>query len=100
MSDRTADLAQRPSHGAGPLLQRAKLSVAGGFRTRAGMEKALDPEAGCTDFISLGRPICSNPSFCKDMLEGRIKRAPAVDLQLSLQSCKSLPRHSRASGRI
>jgi 2,4-dienoyl-CoA reductase-like NADH-dependent reductase (Old Yellow Enzyme family) len=44
-----------------------KIILTGGFRTKAGMEAAL--QAGICDMIGLGRPIIANPMFAKDVLE-------------------------------
>jgi 2,4-dienoyl-CoA reductase-like NADH-dependent reductase (Old Yellow Enzyme family) len=44
---------------------RMPLMVTGGFRTRAGMEAAL--EADC-DVIGLGRPLCVQPDFPRRLL--------------------------------
>ena len=48
--------------------------VAGGFRTRAGMDDALDK--GATDMIGLARPFCVDPAFPCRMLAGELPALP------------------------
>jgi NADH:flavin oxidoreductase / NADH oxidase family len=43
-----------------------KVILTGGFRTKAGMEQAL--QAGICDMIGLGRPIIANPMLSKEVL--------------------------------
>lgn len=56
-----------------PLINDAKLAVTGGFRSVGPMNGALAD--GSTDFIGLGRPLCSEPYFCRDLLSGAITQA-------------------------
>ena len=44
------------------------LAVTGGFRTAAGMERALSD--GAADMVGLGRPLCVQPDFPKQVLAG------------------------------
>ncbi len=49
----------------------------GGFRSRAGMEAAL--ESGDVDVIGLGRPLCTLPDLPKKLLDGSLAEAPAYE---------------------
>ena len=46
------------------------LMVTGGFRTRAGMDAALN--AGACDMIGLARPMCSDPDIANKLLSGAV----------------------------
>ena len=50
------------------------LMLTGGFLTRKAMEKALQNDE--LDFIGMARPFAINPNMAKDLLEGKIKKAP------------------------
>lgn len=54
-----------------PALNKTKTYVTGGFRTAAGMVKALDS----VDGVGLGRPVCQEPHLCRDLLEGKVYSA-------------------------
>jgi len=54
-----------------PALKQTKCYLTGGFRTVGKMVEAL----GTVDGIGLGRPLCQEPRFCKDVLEGKVKGA-------------------------
>lgn len=64
------------------------LMVTGGFRTRSGMEAALDGEA--TDVIGIARPFCTHPEATRRLLDREIDSLPAFERQL----------HLRARGRL
>jgi 2,4-dienoyl-CoA reductase-like NADH-dependent reductase (Old Yellow Enzyme family) len=64
------------------------LMVTGGFRTRAGMEAAL--ESGATDMIGLARPLCTHPDVARRLLDREIDALPAFEGRL----------HLRANGRL
>jgi 2,4-dienoyl-CoA reductase-like NADH-dependent reductase (Old Yellow Enzyme family) len=52
-------------------LTKTKTYVTGGFKTVGGMVKALET----VDGVGLGRPLCQEPRFCKEVLEGKITGA-------------------------
>ena len=56
-----------------PNLKKTKLFVTGGFRTAAGMAKAIEDNS--TDGIGLGRPICEEPLLPKRILSGEVLSA-------------------------
>ena len=56
-----------------PNLKKTKLFVTGGFRTAAGMAKAIEDNS--TDGIGLGRPICEEPLLPKLVLSGEVLSA-------------------------
>lgn len=47
-----------------------KIMVTGGFRSRAGMAKAL--ASSSTDLIGIGRPACANPALPRTLLDPSI----------------------------
>lgn len=59
-----------------PALKKTKVYVTGGFRTVAGMVKALDT----VDGVGLARPICQEFQLCSDILSGKVKGAIAQKL--------------------
>lgn len=61
---------------------RMPIMVTGGFRTRAGMEDAL--QAGHTDMVGLARPFCTNPDFPKRMFKGEMDTLPIPEDKLVL----------------
>lgn len=61
---------------------RMPIMVTGGFRTRAGMEAAL--QEGHTDMIGLARPFCQVPDFPARMVAGTLERLPVAEDQLVL----------------
>ncbi|NGY06533.1 NADH:flavin oxidoreductase/NADH oxidase family protein [Solimonas terrae] len=58
------------------------LMVTGGFRTRAGIEEALD--SGAVDVVGLGRPLCGEPDLPKRLLAGEITEMPRYEKQMQL----------------
>lgn len=56
----------------------------GGFRSRSGMEAAL--ESGEIDVIGLARPLCTMPDLPKKLLAGLIDEAPAHERAHATQS--------------
>jgi 2,4-dienoyl-CoA reductase-like NADH-dependent reductase (Old Yellow Enzyme family) len=52
------------------------LMVTGGFRTRAGMDEALD--TGAVDVIGLGRPLAIQPEAPAQLLNGEVKSLDAI----------------------
>ncbi|KAJ5934408.1 hypothetical protein N7466_003955 [Penicillium verhagenii] len=62
-----------------PGLTKTKTYVTGGMKTVEGMVKALDT----VDGVGLGRPLCQEPSFCKDILSGKIQGSMVqkIDMQ-------------------
>lgn len=58
------------------------LMVTGGFRTLAGMQQAL--ASGEMDVVGLARPLCIDPDFCNQLLDGRIDILPSPDSGVSL----------------
>jgi len=60
---------------------KTPLMVTGGFRTRAGMEEALDEGV---DVIGVGRPLCLEPSALARMLAGETDGLPAWERRVRL----------------
>ena len=60
----------------------APLMVTGGFRTRKGMEAAL--EEGCVDLIGVARPFCLDPDFPRKMMSGELAALPSPEGRLAL----------------
>lgn len=58
------------------------LMVTGGFRSRAGMEAAL-AEGHC-EVIGLGRPLCTDPDFPRQLLGRTVAEAPRFEKTLRL----------------
>jgi len=58
------------------------LMVTGGFRTREGMEKAL--ESGICQVVGIGRPMCADPHCMKKLFSGEIDSLPNFEKTLSL----------------
>jgi tRNA-dihydrouridine synthase len=71
-----------------PHLSQTKIYVTGGFRTLAGMTRAL--EANACDGVGIGRPLSAEPYLCKEILEGRVTGA--------LENLVPLPQNTQASG--
>lgn len=61
---------------------RMPIMVTGGFRTRAGMDAAL--EAGHTDMIGVARPFCVDPDFPARMFAGTLQTLPVPEDKLVL----------------
>lgn len=58
------------------------LMVTGGFRTRAGMNAALN--AGACDMIGLARPMCSDPDIANKLLSGTVDATPEFEKTVRL----------------
>ena len=58
------------------------LMVTGGFRTKEGMESAV--ESGACEIVGVGRPLCANPFAIKEMFDGKIEQLPIYEKTLSL----------------
>ena len=56
------------------------LMVTGGFRTRAGMEAALND--GSTQAIGIGRPMCGAPDCVRALLDGKADELPSFEKSL------------------
>ena len=50
------------------------LMVTGGFRTKEGMESAIN--SGACEIIGIGRPLCANPLAIKELFEGKLINYP------------------------
>ena len=61
---------------------RMPIMVTGGFRTRAGMEGAL--QGGDTDLIGVARPFCLVPDFPRRMMSGDLDALPVPEDRLVL----------------
>jgi 2,4-dienoyl-CoA reductase-like NADH-dependent reductase (Old Yellow Enzyme family) len=69
-------------------IAKMPLMVTGGFRTRAGMEEALN--GGHCDIIGLGRPLCTDVDFPKRLLSGDVSEAPRYERSLKLGNARWL----------
>lgn len=58
------------------------LMVTGGFRSRAGMQAALDE--GACDLIGIGRPLCTHTEAAGGLLRGEIDALPTYEKTLKL----------------
>ena len=58
------------------------LMVTGGFRTREGIEDAL--QSNVCQMVGIGRPLCADPYCIKRMIEGEIETLPSFEKTLSL----------------
>ncbi|NKF21210.1 NADH:flavin oxidoreductase/NADH oxidase family protein [Solimonas marina] len=58
------------------------LMVTGGFRTRAGMEEALN--SGAVDVVGLGRPLCGEPDLPKRILARQTDEMPRYEKRMQL----------------
>jgi 2,4-dienoyl-CoA reductase-like NADH-dependent reductase (Old Yellow Enzyme family) len=73
---------------------RMPMMVTGGFRSRAGMEAAV--ESGDCDVVGLGRPLCWQPDFPRRLLAREVDDVPRIEDRLKLRrssSPASLDRH-------
>jgi 2,4-dienoyl-CoA reductase-like NADH-dependent reductase (Old Yellow Enzyme family) len=61
---------------------RMPTMVTGGFRTRAGMEAALE---GDCDVIGLGRPLCWQPDLPRRLLAREVDEVPRIEDRLKLR---------------
>lgn len=57
-----------------PGLSKTKVYVTGGFKSVGAMVDAVKPK-GMVDGVGLARPLCQEPRFCKDVLDGKITGA-------------------------
>lgn len=62
--------------------KRAKIMVTGGFRTRAGMDDAL--QSGDCDVVGVGRPLCLHPEVAGQLVSGEIDELPQYEHKLKL----------------
>ena len=58
------------------------LMVTGGFRTKEGIEDALQSKV--CQMVGIGRPLCADPYCIKKMIEGEIETLPSFEKTLSL----------------
>ena len=58
------------------------LMVTGGFRTKEGIEDAL--QSNVCQMVGIGRPLCADPYCIKKMIEGEIETLPSFEKTLSL----------------
>jgi len=58
------------------------LMITGGFRSRQGMEDALESKE--TDMVGVARPFCVDPDVAKKLLSGEIESTPSYDNKLVL----------------
>ena len=58
------------------------LMVTGGFRTKEGIENAL--QSNICQIVGVGRPLCADPFCIKKMMDGEIDKLPSVEKTLSL----------------
>ncbi len=63
-------------------IAKMPLMVTGGFRTRGGIEDALN--GGHCDIIGLGRPLCTDVDFPKRLLARETEEAPRYEKTLKL----------------
>ena len=60
------------------------LMVTGGFRTREGMNNAL--ESGVCDVIGIARPLCGDPNSASDIIKRKINKLPNYEKTLQIGS--------------
>ena len=58
------------------------LMVTGGFRTKEGIENALNSKI--CQIVGVGRPLCADPFCIKKMIDGELEVLPSVEKTLSL----------------
>ena len=58
------------------------LMVTGGFRTREGINDAL--ESNVCQIVGIGRPLCADPYCIKKMISGELETLPSFEKTLSL----------------
>ena len=58
------------------------LMVTGGFRTKDGIENAL--QSNICQIVGVGRPLCADPYCVKKMIDGELEMLPSVEKTLSL----------------
>ncbi len=63
-------------------LDRLPLMLTGGFRSRQGMEQALD--SGACQLIGLARPLCVVPNLPEQLISGQTERAESYENALNL----------------
>ncbi|HRI89705.1 MAG TPA: NADH:flavin oxidoreductase/NADH oxidase family protein [Candidatus Hydrogenedentes bacterium] len=59
------------------------LMVTGGFRTARGMVDAVS--SGAVDVVGLARPLCVEPEFCAQILNGIIDHARPIDVRTGMK---------------
>ncbi|PCI62444.1 MAG: NADH oxidase [Kordiimonadales bacterium] len=64
------------------------LMVTGGFRSRSGMEAALEDEA--VDLIGMAKPFSHNPSIASDILTGKVERVDLKKIKLPIAALTSM----------
>jgi len=67
---------------------RVPLLVTGGFRTRAGMDDAL--ETGATDLVGLARPLATEPDLPNRLLDGSAEAALPIKLATGIKKLDSM----------
>ena len=58
------------------------LMVTGGFRTREGINDAL--QSNVCQIVGIGRPLCADPYCIKKMISGELETLPSFEKTLSL----------------
>lgn len=71
-----------------PHLHKTRVFVTGGFRSAAGMVRAV--ESGACDGVGIGRPLAAEPYLCREILQGRVDGA--------IENLVPLPSNTQASG--
>jgi len=71
-----------------PHLKATRVFVTGGFRSAAGMARAVS--SGACDGVGLGRPLAAEPFLCREILSGRVAGA--------IENLVPLPSNTQASG--
>lgn len=64
------------------------LLLTGGFRTTEVMAKAVENNE--LDFVGLARPFAINPNVAKDLLDGKIDRAPTANIKTGIKAIDKL----------
>ncbi len=67
---------------------KTPLMLTGGFRSREGMEEAL--QSGACDVIGLARPLAINPDFSKALLRGENITSPVKPLSTGIRALDKL----------
>ncbi len=67
-------------------LVNVPLMVTGGFRTRQGMQQALDSDE--MDVVGLARPLCVDPTYCNQLLDGSVETLLSPDKDCNLDPAK------------
>lgn len=64
------------------------LMVTGGFRSKAGMDAAL--ESGALDMIGMGKPFSHNPQIAKGLLDGTVNDIQLKTIKLPVKALTSM----------